>query len=188
MLNPDNNLYSVAPVGHNVIIARQVALKGGISRDNAINLLTWLIIATNTTPEEIAQAMSKAIKPTVQPAKPVVATPPVPVAPPVVAGQTVQAFIGEIDPEEQAALDDVAQACAIAVAAAPVTTSTPIAQSAPVVPIPVKTAAPIPTTPTRAIGAPVVPPVPVVVPGMPTPTQPGAVDDIGIAKTWGVPS
>lgn len=197
MLNPDNNLYSVAPVGNVVIIGRQVALKGGITRDNAINLLTWLILSTNATPEEISSAISAALKPTAQ-IKPTVTVLPKVQVP--LAGQNVAAFIGTVDAEEQAALDEVAAACAAVeanqppAAAPPETTpqAAPVAPqappAAPPVSLPVRTAAPVPTTPARPAGAPVVPPVPVSVKGTPPVTQPGAVDEGKIASAWGVKS
>lgn len=188
MLNPDNNLYSVAPVGNVIVIGRQAALKGGITRESALNLLTWLILSTNAKPEEIAAGIAAAIKPTtaVKPTAPAVPKIQVPVA-----GQNVAAFIGEVDPEEQAALDEVAAACAAAAtqpaAAAPA--PPPVAQPAAPPPVaqPVRTAAPVPFTPARPITAPVVPPVPVVVAGTP-PKPAGAVDEDELTKAWGVPS
>jgi hypothetical protein len=179
MLNPDDNLYSVAPVGHIVIIGRQVALKGGITRDNAINLLTWLILSTNATPDEIRAAIVKANKPTPFTAAisrfaapTATVTPIVPQQVPV-AGQSVAAFIGDVDTEEQAALDEVKAACE-AVQEVPSVNN---------VPPPVRTAAPVPTTPARPIGTPIVPPVAVATIQVETiPT----VDVDGIGKAWGV--
>lgn len=192
MLNPDNNLYSVAPVGNVIVIGRQAALKGGITRDSALNLLTWLILSTNAKPEEIAAGIAAAIKPTT-PVKPTVTVLPKIQVP--VAGQNVAAFIGEVDPEEQAALDEVAQACALAAAnqpaAAPPAPAAAQSDATPPAPVaapqPPKTAAPVPFTPARPIAAPVVPPVPVVVAGTP-PRPAGTVDEEGLTKAWGVPS
>lgn len=76
-LNPNHNLFSVAPVGHIIVIGRAGSLKGGLERDRAMNLLGWLVIATGATPSEIRDVIKAAH---VQPA-------PVPVAP---AGVAVQ--------------------------------------------------------------------------------------------------
>jgi len=62
-LQPDRNLYSVAPVGGNIIIGRHIALKGGISREGAINLIAWLCIGTNAKPEDIAAEIRRASEP-----------------------------------------------------------------------------------------------------------------------------
>jgi hypothetical protein len=182
MLNPDNNLYSVAPVGNVIVIGRQASLKGGLTRDSALNLLTWLILSTNAKPEEIAAGIAAAIKPTT-PVKPTVTVLPKIQVP--VAGQNVAAFIGEIDPEEQAALDEVAQACAAAEAQQPAAapaaappTDVPMVPSTPTAQ-PVRTAAPVPFTPARPPTTPVVPPVP---------KAPGSVDEEELTKTWGVSS
>lgn len=112
MLNPDKNLFSVAPVGHIVIIGRNGALKGGLSRKQAINLLAWLTISTGASPDEIAAEIEDANNLTVMsPAprlpkkevpRPAIAATIRPGQPPV---ENVQAFIGEIDSEEQAAID-----------------------------------------------------------------------------------
>lgn len=127
MLNPDKNLYSVGPVGGVVIIARASALKGGMTRDKAMNLIAWLVVATGATPKEIAAELRAANMPTV-PVAPTVAV--APVAPPVVAApvivapvavapvpgpatplpippkveEAVKPFIGDVDKEEAAAL------------------------------------------------------------------------------------
>lgn len=210
-LNPDNNLYSVAPVGHVIVIGRQAALKGGITRDSAVNLLAWLILSTNAKPDEIGAAIAKAFKPTAPAAAPpapivsrfqnpgiVAQSPPLPNA-----GQNVAAFIGEVDPEEQQALDEVAAACAAAEAnpaampPAPAATqpaATPpapaAAQPAPVVALPVRTAAPVPYTPGRpTIPAvtPFTPPAPTAPVAAPVAVKPaGAVDEEATAKAWGV--
>lgn len=108
-LNPDKNLYSVAPVGNVIIIGRQGTLKAGLTRENVLNLVTWLILSTDAKPEEIAAMMRDACMPTI----PIVGKPQNPPAvekqlsPPVVvppAAGNVQAFIGDIDSEEAAAL------------------------------------------------------------------------------------
>ena len=102
MLNPDKNLYSVAPVGGNIIVGRFNTLKASMTRDQAMNLLTWLIISTKTNPKEIAEVMAEVCTPNM-PSRPkpvVVPKPPEPVN----LGE-VETFIGNIDPEEQAALD-----------------------------------------------------------------------------------
>lgn len=204
-LNPDNNLYSVAPVGHVIVIGRQAALKGGITRDSAVNLLAWLILSTNAKPDEIGAAIAKAFKPTAPAAAPpaaivsrfqvpanVAPSPPLPVA-----GQNVAAFIGEVDPEEQQALDEVAKACAAAEAQPPAAAppapaaAQPAPAAVPVVPLPVRTAAPVPYTPGRpTIPAvtPFTPPAPAAAPvAAPTAAKPaGAVDEEATAKAWGV--
>jgi len=96
-LNPDRNHYSVAPVGNNIIIARVALLKGGLSRENALNLIAWLVLATNANPDEIARVLLDASKPVGN--QPAVEAPKVLVPP-------VTAFIGSIDAEEQTALDE----------------------------------------------------------------------------------
>ena len=191
MLNPDDNLYSVAPVGNIVVVGRNVALKGGITRDNAINLLTWLILSTNATPDEIRTAIVKANRPTARfaPSVPPVAVVPRQAVP--LAGQSVAAFMGEIDAEEQAALDEVKAACEVAATVTPVVETPPPPPAPLAAPAPVRTAAPIPTTPARPLTVPIVAPVPVNVPGgpvaAPVPAS-VAVDPAGVAKAWGVPS
>jgi hypothetical protein len=135
MLNPDKNLFSVAPVGQIVIIGRQAALKGGMTRDNAMNLLTWLILSCNATPEEIGARIKDASTPTIKPVPgvsgPIVsrfaataqpAQPAQPVKPATLPQPTPQSqvselnkFIGDVDAEEQAALDDLKAACETAV-------------------------------------------------------------------------
>jgi len=132
MLNPDRNLYSVAPVGQVVIIGRNNALKGGLSRENALNLIGWLILATNAKPEDITRVLLDASKP-VGAQAPKVEAPKVSVPP-------VAAFIGEIDPEEQAAIDAVKQPPAapavvplkpaVAAVAAAVPATTPVDEAA----------------------------------------------------------
>lgn len=119
-LNPDKNLFSVAPVGQIVIIGRSVALRGGLSREYALNLATWLLIAANAKPEEIKASIADAMTPTKVnltgrrvvglPTARTVPQPPPPKAPAVpaevpaeVAGQ-VTPFIGEIDAEEGEAI------------------------------------------------------------------------------------
>jgi len=190
MLNPDDNLYSVAPVGNIVVVGRNVALKGGITRDNAINLLTWLILSTNATPDEIRTAIVKANRPTARfaPSAPPIAVVPRQAVP--LAGQSVAAFMGEIDAEEQAALDEVKAACEVAATVTPAVETPPAAPPAPL-PAPVRTAAPIPTTPARPLTVPIVAPVAVNVPSgpvaAPSPAS-VAVDPAGVAKAWGVPS
>src|SRR5512137_1626594 len=113
--NPDKNLFSVAPVGQIVIIGRSMVLRGGLSREHAMNLATWLLIAANATPEEVKAGIQDAMTPNAvylmgrrvtglpartvpQPPPPQTPRQPQPVAPEV-AGQ-VAPFIGEIDPEE----------------------------------------------------------------------------------------
>lgn len=115
--NPDKNLFSVAPVGQIIIIGRAISLRGGLSREYALNLATWLLISTGATPEEVKAGIQDAM--TGKPAdvgkahKALVgAQRTVPQAPPpkalaaqpsevssLVAGQ-VAPFIGDVDPEE----------------------------------------------------------------------------------------
>ena len=113
--NPDKNLFSVAPVGQIVIIGRSMVLRGGLSREHAMNLATWLLIASNATPEEVQAGIQDAMTPNAVnltgrrvvglPTARTVKQPPQPQAPkpvavaPEVAGQFTP-FIGEIDPEE----------------------------------------------------------------------------------------
>jgi hypothetical protein len=59
-LNPIWNTYAVAPVGANIVIGHKRALHSGISRESAINLIAWLTIAAQATPEEIAAELAKA--------------------------------------------------------------------------------------------------------------------------------
>ena len=118
--NPDKNLFSVAPVGNIVIIGRAVSLRGGITREYALNLATWLLISAKVSPAELRASIQDAMTGTpnagttrkTMPAQGrTVPQPPPPPAPPAkasdvpaeVAGQ-VAPFIGEIDPEEAAAL------------------------------------------------------------------------------------
>jgi|SRR5919108_2932948 hypothetical protein len=124
-LNPDRNLYAVGDVGPNVIIANSAALKGGISRERALNLATWLIIATRATPEELRAELAKASTPVVRGAA-VAPTPQPPVslpAPPTsvngeAAAQTVltpeivetaRATMGDLDANEKAAIEAAAR-------------------------------------------------------------------------------
>lgn len=114
--NPDKNLFSVAPVGGIVIIGRSMVLRGGLTRELALNLATWLLISANATPEEVKANIQDAMTPNARnltgrrvvglPTARTVPQPPPPQAPkqpepvaPEVAGQ-VAPFIGEIDPEE----------------------------------------------------------------------------------------
>jgi hypothetical protein len=113
--NPDKNLFSVAPVGQIVIIGRSMVLRGGLTREQALNLLTWLIIGTSATPEEIAASVQDSMvgtpnlmrnRPTVASTQRAMQSPP-PKAPvaqasevaPEVSGQ-VTPYIGPIDAEE----------------------------------------------------------------------------------------
>ncbi len=100
-LNTEKNLYSVAPVGHVIVIGRSVALRGGLTREQALNLLSWLIIATGAKPEEIGAIVADASS-TGKSVKPALA-----VMPQVKAPETndPKQFMGEIDKEEQAAID-----------------------------------------------------------------------------------
>lgn len=59
-LNPDKNLYSVAPVGAITIIGHSAGLKMGLTRDRALNLIAWLTIATGATQAEIQGEMDDA--------------------------------------------------------------------------------------------------------------------------------
>lgn len=104
-LNPDRNHFSVAPVGNSIIIGRAGLLKGGLSRENALNLIGWLVLATNAKPEDIKRVLADASKPTKAPqAQPAAEASEVTKVPP-----AVTAFIGSIDPEEKAALQEAAQ-------------------------------------------------------------------------------
>lgn len=102
-LNPDKNLYSVAPVGQTIIIGRQMCLKGGLERKRAINLLAWLMIATKATGEEIRAELKDATLPIVSPSEPIE-------SPSNVVGisssvqEAVKPYIGNLDAEEQEAL------------------------------------------------------------------------------------
>lgn len=118
--NPDKNLFSVAPVGHIVIIGRSISLRGGLSREHALNLATWLLISTGATPEEVKASIQDAMTgtpysgkthKTVTGAQRTVPQPAPPKAPPAqtsdvppeVSGQ-VTPFIGDIDREEAEAI------------------------------------------------------------------------------------
>jgi hypothetical protein len=59
-LNPNWNQYNVAPIGDIIVVGHARALKGGITREAAINLIAWLSIAANAGPEEIADEIDKA--------------------------------------------------------------------------------------------------------------------------------
>lgn len=119
--NPDKNLYSVAPVGQVVIIGRSMVLRGGMTRAQALNLATWLVIAAEATPDQLvasirdcmvaspARGPGHAVMPL--PARTAPQPPPPRATPaeaqpvaPEVAGQ-VTPFIGEIDAEEKAAIE-----------------------------------------------------------------------------------
>lgn len=105
-LNPDKNLYSVAPVGPTVIIGRIAAVKGGIERKRAINLLAWLMIATNATGEEIRAELKDAKTPTAQaPAPGTVEVPAGLVSIPQSTQDAVRPYIGDVDAEEREALE-----------------------------------------------------------------------------------
>lgn len=104
-LNPDKNLYSVAPVDSFVIIGRIAALKGRIERPKALNLLAWLMIATNATTEEIRAELKDAKTPCLR--APAVESVPAPsnvVAIPQSVQEAVKPFIGDLDSEEVEAL------------------------------------------------------------------------------------
>jgi hypothetical protein len=62
-LNPLWNRFSVAPVGLLTVVGHRRALQGGLTRENAINLIAWLTIACQATPEEIANEIRDAHKP-----------------------------------------------------------------------------------------------------------------------------
>lgn len=115
--NPDKNLFSVAPVGQIIIIGRSTSLRGGLSREYALNLATWLLISAGATPEEVRAGIQDAMtgKPadvgkshkalvgaqrTIPQAPPpkALAAEPAEVSP-MVAGQ-VAPFIGDVDKEE----------------------------------------------------------------------------------------
>lgn len=119
--NPDKNLYSVAPVGQIVIIGRSMVLRGGMTREQALNLATWLIIAADATPDQVAASIAgsmvgsapKGPGKAVMPLQPRTAPQPAPpranpleaqAVAPEVSGQ-VTPFIGTIDAEEAEAID-----------------------------------------------------------------------------------
>lgn len=108
-LNPDRNLYSVAPVGNVIVIGRNMALRGGLTRENAINLIAWLAIATNAKPEEISAEIRSASTsiPKAEP-KAAVARPPAAALhvanPAEVASRKAEPFIESVDNEEVAAI------------------------------------------------------------------------------------
>jgi hypothetical protein len=114
-LNPDKNLFSVAPVGSIVIIGRSMGLRGGLTREHALNLATWLLISANATPAEVKASIADAMTGTpnlLRNLKTVtngrtVPQPPPPKAPPALASEVapevsgqVTPFIGTIDAEE----------------------------------------------------------------------------------------
>lgn len=124
--NPDKNLFSVAPVGGIIIVGHSMALRGGLTRERALNLATWLLIATNATPKDIKEGIAEAMTPTGT-AKPVGGRAPVPKeildkiaaklgkkledaataegAPNPLESQ-VAPFIGSVDAEEAASIAD----------------------------------------------------------------------------------
>lgn len=109
MLDPNHNLFSVAPVGNSVVIGRHSALKAGLERDRVLNLIGWLVIASGAKPEEIHAviAVANAAKEVQGPkqgeeTKDVVAPRS---AASVVAGEAARPFIGDVDPQEKAAID-----------------------------------------------------------------------------------
>lgn len=126
-LNPDRNIYSVAPVGSAIVIGRVMALKGGLDRERVVNLIAWLTIATGAKPSEIAAEIAKAQTEVPKPLsvammeapkvmsgparlpefQPKQGAPHIPM-PSEVAGK-VTPFIGKIDPEEQAAINAAVQ-------------------------------------------------------------------------------
>ena len=89
------------------MIGRHGPLRGGLSRENAINLLTWLVIATKATDEEIAAELKEALKmPPVAPQRaPVVSLPPRVQA----TIEELKTYVGDLDSEEKASVDAVAQ-------------------------------------------------------------------------------
>lgn len=62
-LNPTWNHFNVAPVGPIIMVGHRRALQGGITRESALNLIAWLAIAAEATPEEIQDEISKAYTP-----------------------------------------------------------------------------------------------------------------------------
>lgn len=121
-LNPDRNHFSVAPVGNVIIIGRHTALKGGLSRESALNLLGWLVIATGASPQEIKLQIALAQTPTGATPPVIRAVPPMPTAPQTVQAAELETFVGQVDDEEKAALDSagvqIAPSPALVVAAA----------------------------------------------------------------------
>lgn len=134
-LNPDRNLYSVGDIGPNIVIARSIALRGGLTRENCLNLTAWLIIAGRFTPEELRAEIAKASQPIPKapqlsptlakapsalpgpaippPGPQAPAAPPAPaVAPPIAPEVLAQVAptMGELDPEEAAAVAAAAEA------------------------------------------------------------------------------
>jgi hypothetical protein len=59
-LNPTWNQFNVAPVGPIIMVGHKRALSGGITRESAINLIAWLTIACEATPDEVAAEIEKA--------------------------------------------------------------------------------------------------------------------------------
>lgn len=107
-LIPERNYYSVAPLGNGVVmIGRQMALRGGIERGNAVNLIAWLIIATGATPEEVGREIKRASMDIGAKEESVTKVAPVVVPPPVVTEEVkaaVQPFVGTVDNEEEMAI------------------------------------------------------------------------------------
>lgn len=123
--NPDKNLYSVAPVGQIVIIGRSMVLRGGMTREQALNLATWLIIAADATPDQVAAGIADCMVDTLrkgagktvmplpartapQPAPPLAKPQEAQAVAPEVSGQ-VTPFIGDLDAEEKEAVQAAVQ-------------------------------------------------------------------------------
>ena len=71
-LNPIWNRYNVAPINGIVVIGHRRAMHSGLTRENAMNLLAWLIIATEATPDEITAELEAAHKETPSAASPTI--------------------------------------------------------------------------------------------------------------------
>lgn len=96
MLQPERNHFSVAPLAGIVMIGRHTALRSGITREAALNLIGWLIIATEASPQEIRNVIHEARVPVKAVSAPL---------PPVQQIEKEAPFIGTIDAEEQAGIE-----------------------------------------------------------------------------------
>lgn len=104
-LNPDKNLFSVAPVGPIIVIGRHTALKGGITREYAVNLAACLIIAAKSNPNEIGKAIDDVMTGSAS----IVGIPQSVANVPASIVKQVTPYIGTVDAEEAASLVELAR-------------------------------------------------------------------------------
>jgi hypothetical protein len=63
-LDPSKNLYNVAPVGGIVVIGRSASLKTGLTHEQVLNLVAWLVLSGQVSRQELESELSRAVSPT----------------------------------------------------------------------------------------------------------------------------